>query len=141
MVTATNGRGNSWPSVEVNRGEHDRHSDAGPLLMVLSDRRRIVVMLRVHGCPIEEIAAFTGITIRLVRSELGQATKEFPGLLDFQCADNRNRSMRMAHLLGASDAGAAPDQLVDLLDSLVERANWLRAREALTPLLGRPMVS
>lgn len=100
------------------------------LLMNFSHRRRVCVMLRASGASYGDIAAFAGITVRLVRYELEQATKGFPGIIDHNHSEQSNRLFRLVYCLGASDAGADLRKLPELLDSLDERSRWLRTRMA-----------
>lgn len=100
------------------------------LLGELSDRRRICIMLRADGWSFEEIGAFLGITVRQVRCEFERLADRFPfpDLLDHRRSENQGRVLRLLYLLGASDAGVPIADMPAMLDSLVERAEQLRAR-------------
>ncbi len=98
------------------------------LLEGLPDRRRICVMLRADGWSYEEIALFLSVGVRLVRHELEHAAESFPGILDHRRPDNRNRMMRLVYLMGYSDGGGEERDMPDQLDTLFQRAEWLRAR-------------
>lgn len=98
------------------------------LLGSLPDRRRICIMLRADGWSYEEAGQFLGIPPRQARYEIEHAIDQFPGLLDHRRQENEGRALRLLYLLGAADAGAAIEDMPGMLDSLTERAGWLRAR-------------
>lgn len=98
------------------------------LMESLPDRRRICVLLRADGWSYDEIADYLGISFRQVRYEIEHAIDQFPGLLDHRRGQNQNRIMRLVYLMGLSDAGVPVSEMPDMLDSLVERSHWLRAR-------------
>lgn len=100
------------------------------LLGSLADRRHICVMLRADGWNYGEIAAFLGIAPRQARYEIENVVDDFPGLLDHRRQVNEGRALRLLYLLGAADAGAAIEDMPGMLDSLIERADWLRERMA-----------
>lgn len=98
------------------------------ILERLSDRQRIVILLKLDGASLDEIGDFLGISRRMVRDSLTLALGKFPGLLDHRGERLTARHYRLAYLLGVLDAGGDPDELTDFLDCLVDRAVLLRAR-------------
>lgn len=63
-----------------------------------------------------------------MRSSASRTTS--PGVLDHRREANQGRVLRLLYLLGASDGGAAIEEMPAMLDGLVEGAEGLRARMA-----------
>lgn len=98
------------------------------LLESVSDAVRVAALLRADGASNAEVAAFLNVSERRVRDLVTQAGRAFPDLLDGVDDSRSGRLYRLCYLVGLQDAGVPVEEQGAWLDSLEDRAKWIRAQ-------------
>jgi biotin operon repressor len=95
-----------------------------PPIRRLTTRRRSVLYLRAAGRSYDQIAAYLGISEKMVRKDLIAINKTLlPGLTD---GPEPAKGYRLIYALGLLDAGVDPKEIRDHMEVLALRADWLR---------------